>query len=362
MARDGDGDGTRPGSILFHNEDRGVILVDVPRSIEEAQVLFPKAQSRGDGLKRLVSSRPLDTPFQTPEPKDGLVDPTASVSDLMSAAAATNALGLLRKSHPGPWCLPRLVNAEGQAGAHGSRKRKRGAPSQDRDGAPDEDGIPAIEEDKAQVLIPEDSFYLHGTILSERARFLADAPEFDLIVLDPPWPNRSARRRKGNYRVADSLQDLRQTLSLIPIAAHLAPEGLVAVWVTNKPSVVQLLTGPTGMFAEWGLEQVDEWTWLKVTTAGEPIIDINSAWRRPWERILIARRRGSGRKLPCRGRVIISVPDLHSRKPNLRGVFEDILTQGYRGLEVFARNLTAGWWSWGDQALKFQGPEHWVES
>lgn len=341
---------TRPQSMLFRSEDRTVILIDVPRSIEEAQELPSRFATECADVKRLVSSKPIETPFKTPEPKHGNGGLADSVYDLMSAAAATHALEVLRNSYYGSYCLPRIVSPVEPKGVAESQKRKR---ENSADG--DDRGRPA------EAVIPENSFHLHGTIISERDRFLEGAPTFDLIVLDPPWPNRSARRKKNSYKIADHLDELKDTLSLVPIAAHLSPDGLVAVWVTNKASVVDLMTGPNGKFAEWGLEMVDEWTWLKVTTSGETIVDINSRWRKPWERILIARRRGSKTMLPSRGRVLVSVPDMHSRKPNLRDLFEDVLTPGYMGLEIFARNLTAGWWSWGDEVLKFQQPEHWVE-
>lgn len=354
---------TSAQSILFESEDRSVVLIDVPRSIEEAQVLRADGSAKSCGLRRLVSSKPPDEPFKTPEPKGGSSGGlTDSVSDLMSAAAARNALEVLRQSYQGPWCLPRVTGSATEGDA-GSSKRKRTA-SPPPEGPMDAARSPkerrgSKEED---AFIPEGSFYLQGTISHERDRFLREAPSFDLVVLDPPWPNRSARRKKNSYHVAESLDDIRQTLSLVPVQAHLAPDGLVAVWVTNNASVNELLLGPRGLLAEWGLELVDEWTWLKITTNSEPIVDIDSAWRKPWERIVIARARGSARKLPCRGRVIVSVPDLHSRKPNMRALFDGVLPSGYQGLEVFARNLTAGWWSWGDEALRFQRPEHWVDT
>lgn len=344
---------TRLRSILFANEDRSVVLIDGPRSIEEAQLLSSKYGTQNNKLRRLVSTKPSDKPFKTPEPKDGTSGLTESVSDLMTAAAANNALEVLQRVYKGPWSLPRVLSQE--HGNDGTQKRKRSV-------SDDEAWIAREDRKAAEVVMPEASTYLNGTISAERYRFLKEAPVFDLIVLDPPWPNRSARRKKGNYNVADSLGEIHDTLSSIPIATHLATDGLVAVWITNKTRVVDLLSGPRGLFAEWGLEMVGEWMWLKVTTSGKPLVDINSSWRKPWERILIARKRGSERKLPCRWKSIVSVPDLHSRKPNLRGLFEDVFDPDYKGLEIFARNLTAGWWSWGDEVLKFQQPEHWVDS
>lgn len=352
MADDAGATKSQLQSICYENEDRTVILIDVPSSIEEAQVLASKLEAGCTPTNRLVSSKPVEEPFKTPEPTCNAGGSADSVSSLMAAAAASNALEVLQKSYSGPYCLPRIVSLPKADVVGNGRKRKR-HDSIDGDGH----NIG----DVADVTIPEGSVYLHGTISSERNRFLNEAPSFDLIVLDPPWPNRSARRKRNNYNIAANLDDLKATLSLIPIASRLTTDGLIAVWVTNKASVVELMTGPKGILGEWGLEVVDEWTWLKVTTSGEPIVDINSSWRKPWERILIARRRGARITLPRRGRVLVSVPDLHSRKPNLRGLFEDFLSPGYRGLEIFARNLTAGWWSWGDEVLKFQQIAHWVE-
>lgn len=352
MAGDAGAITSQKQSICFQNEDRTIILIDVPKSIEEAQFLSLKLKSNSALFRRLVSSKPIEAPFKTPEPKHdagGLMD---SVANLMASAAASNALEFLKNSYSGSYCLPRIVLPLQPVGVADGQKRKREV-SADEEAQDERDVI--------KPFIPEGSVYLHGSISSERERFLTQAPSFDLIVVDPPWPNRSARRKRHNYKTADNMDELRRTLSLIPVAFRLAPNGLVAVWVTNKASVLELMTGPHGMFAEWGLEVVDEWTWLKVTATGEPIVDIQSKWRKPWECLLIARRRGSKTILPNRGRVLVSVPDLHSRKPNLRGLFEDVFAPGFMGLEVFARNLTAGWWSWGDEVLKFQQPEHWVD-
>jgi N6-adenosine-specific RNA methylase IME4 len=136
------------------------------------------------------------------------------------------------------------------------------------------------------------------------------------------------------------------------------------VWVTNAGRFADLLTRPRdGVFeGEWDVEMVGEWTWLKVTKAGEPVVGVDSAWRKPWERLLIARKRGEGGGA-VKSKVIVSVPDVHSRKPNLRGLVEGLglLPERYEALEGFARNLTAGWWAWGDEVLLFQRRECWVD-
>ncbi|KAM0277157.1 hypothetical protein ACHAQH_006003 [Verticillium albo-atrum] len=307
---------------------------DIPRSLEEAQI--PPGQAP---LRRILSDAPISTPFPTPEPKDAGArlhdqEPAALLADLMAGAAVKGALDILQESYTGAFCLPRISR---------------------------QDIANITDQDQSTHLIPENSHYLRGTVEDRRADLVAGAPSFDLIVLDPPWPNRSAKRKRGGYATVSNLTETRSLLSRIPIASHLAADGIVAIWVTNKPSLIELLTAQgTGMLAEWGLELVTEWTWLKITTQGEPIFNLDSTWRKPWERLLIARRAGSQIKVPQR--VMLAVPDIHSRKPNLRPLFEDLLPNGFVGLEIFARNLTAGWWSWGNEVLRFQARDQWVAS
>ncbi|KAL8285631.1 hypothetical protein RB597_002614 [Gaeumannomyces tritici] len=372
-------------SVLFRSEDGTVVLLDLPRSIEESQGEDPgraqpavsKSQT-AHHTRCLISTEPPHTPFSLPEPKrprhDALPSAAAQVAQLMARCAVERALGQVRAGHAGPWLLPRALQqpsgrgagpdgaAEGGCDPGSSRKRKAAALSTATVSGPKEAEAEAEAEAGEEHFFPPASHYVLGSIEATRQAFVESAPPaFDLIVLDPPWPNRSAARKKGRgrYNLAAGTAEVRRLLSLVPVAAHLAPDGLVAVWVTNKPAFAEVLAS---LLDEWGLELVGEWAWLKVTSRGEPVFPVESEFRKPWEPLLVARRRGSSRTLPAGWdrRVLIAVPDVHSRKPNLRHLFQGVLQPGFRGLEVFARSLVAGWWSWGDDVLRFQHRSHWA--
>ncbi|KAI1054763.1 hypothetical protein LB506_006549 [Fusarium annulatum] len=322
----------RKSSVLFESPDKSLIVLDIPTSLEESQVLPSQVPRR-----RIVSASPPATPY---EPRHGGGDhsafatasPGAQLAELMTAETVSSALQDLAStySYSGPFHQDRLVQ-----------------PQQ----APSVSALPP--------LIPDNAEFLDGSIEAMRDTFHMSAPKFDLVVLDPPWPNRSARRKTDKYATVSNLKEMRNLLLHIPLASHLAPDGLVAVWVTNKHSIHDFLTSPTGLFATWGLEFVTEWTWLKVAASGEPLYDIESTWRKPWEKLIIAKRIGSQKPEALESKVIVAIPDVHSRKPNLRGLFQDVTGKDCLGLEIFARNLTAGWWAWGNQVLRFQQPEHW---
>ncbi|KAI1142319.1 MT-A70 family [Hypoxylon sp. FL0543] len=339
----------RPAScVLFESSDKSVVLIDIPRSIEEAQLLPGEAIKR-----RIISSSPVETPWKTPEPKhtdlSQSVSPSVAIAELMTLESVKAAYQNIKRSYQGPWCLPRISRDAAKVSDVESSKRK-----QVSDG-----GSVSV---TLEPFIPAQSHYLLGTIESQRETFLTVAPMFDLIVLDPPWPSRSVKRKQNSYTTAYNMQKARELLSQIPVASHLKPDGLVAVWVTNKVAVADLLTSHSGIFSEWGVEPIGEWVWLKIASSGDPIIDVESQWRKPWERLLLGRKRGSIQKAPVPTKVIMGVPDVHSRKPNLRPIFRDMLPENYNGLEVFARNLTAGWWSLGNEVLYFQQRHHWAET
>ena len=214
-----------------------------------------------------------------------------------------------------------------------------------------------------------------ASILSSAAYKLLPEPsmsaapgQFDFIVLDPPWNNKSVRRSKhyGTQRkVKDNPLDVLQAM----LGQHIAPSGLVACWITNKPSArYDVLQA----FEAWSVELVEEWAWLKTTVHGDPVYHIDGIMRRPYEILLISRSIDpasdgfvhSEFNKPTEKRRIVGVPDNHSRKPSLKALIEPMMvnSSSYRALEVFARNLTAGWWSWGDEVLKYNWEGYWSKA
>jgi N6-adenosine-specific RNA methylase IME4 len=218
-----------------------------------------------------------------------------------------------------------------------------------------------------------DARTLHASIRAQ-AQELEVPKRFDLILLDPPWPNRSVKRThktaNSTYSTAQSLGAIDELIMGMDLDVLMADSCLIAIWITNKPAVRELVLGENGLFDCWGVELVEEWIWLKTTVHGEPVTPIDSVWRKPYEILLLGRKSRqyvvpTGKPLTRHElvpkRVLASVPDLHSRKPCLKELFETLVPdpQSYRALEVFARHLVAGWWSWGDECIKFNGKQYW---
>ncbi|PYI02555.1 MT-A70-domain-containing protein [Aspergillus sclerotiicarbonarius CBS 121057] len=223
---------------------------------------------------------------------------------------------------------------------------------------------------------------------------LPSGQKFNLIFLDPPWTNRSVRR-SGHYqtlsyldwelltrRICDILQvHLQEDPTSSADASDRGGTGknlqtdvqssMAAIWITNSPKARK---AAYDAMQGAGLVVCEEWVWLKTTTDGTPITALGGLWRKPYEILVIGKRAhpyapptsGDGESITRR--VIAAVPDVHSRKPNLKELFERMFFSSlagdrvpYSALEVFARNLTAGWWACGDDVLRFNSEEWWVD-
>lgn len=227
---------------------------------------------------------------------------------------------------------------------------------------------------------------------------LSQHQTFNLILMDPPWPNRSVRR-SGHYVthhysemnvLTEGLRDILRVhshrhgtkqgfnTSDSPSKPQLQSEqSIAAIWITNtqksRRAAYEALHGA-------GFCVREEWVWVKSTWDGRPISAVDGLWRKPYEILVIGCRDGHhvGRddespllqtdltrmsEAITTRRVIAAVPDLHSRKPNLKAIFEEVFFTShtrYSALEVFARNLTAGWWAVGNEVLRFNARECWV--
>ncbi|KAK5633215.1 hypothetical protein RRF57_008929 [Xylaria bambusicola] len=180
-------------SVLFKSPDGTAIVIDIPRSLEEAQVLPGQ-----DITRRIASATPRDTPWQVPEPKKDTaqyVSPSVAIAELMTLESVKAALDAVRASYDGPWYLPRVTRKQaGDSEPIGAelhadvvRKRKHEPSSH-----------PLEQSNETGPYIPEKSHHLQGTVESQREAFLQNAPQFDLIVLDPPWPSRSVKRKSNS--------------------------------------------------------------------------------------------------------------------------------------------------------------------
>ena len=187
---------------------------------------------------------------------------------------------------------------------------------------------------------------------------------FDFVLLDPPWPSGSVKR-KGNYEQVGGMPYTKKMLAKLDLDNYIEHNGLLGIWTTNKPSIREHILGPGGLFEQWNVGLIEEWIWIKTTTKGEPMFSIASEWRKPYEILLLGRAAPNAwttmkSALNIKRRVIAAVPDVHSRKPCLKELIEPFLPNDYSALEVFPRNLIAGWTSWGDQVLKFNWYKYWA--
>ncbi|KAG0129563.1 MT-A70-domain-containing protein [Tuber indicum] len=401
--------------MLYESPSGHVVLLDIPSSI-----------SSPPGL-RLCSSSPPETQYVLPEPKGNPVSQSSIESTYEIRTLALEALEHVGKNYSGPFLLPRITleagaQITGELDFHENVLLLQNPDSSSSpeflDLAPEQE--PAIEEvddisdmystpvfstsrawrtlailhpaPQKYFYIPPSSSFLLSDFRTSIPAFTAISTHlrgFHLVLLDPPWPNKSAARNR-TYTTLNRF-DIQQ-LQCIPLSQTLVPPdpasgikgGLVGIWITNKPKFRSFVL--ENLFPQWGVELVGEWVWVKITACGEPIFDMESRTRRPYEVLMFGRmrkkrsvgeggvRRRAMRKLGAeRGeeaggdaavevfprKTILAVPDVHSRKPCIKELIERHLPPEYNACEIFGRNLTEGWVTWGDEAIKYNWNSYW---
>ncbi|XP_051010456.1 N(6)-adenine-specific methyltransferase METTL4 [Acomys russatus] len=211
------------------------------------------------------------------------------------------------------------------------------------------------------LLPPKSSFLLSD--VSCMQPLLNCNKTFDVIVIDPPWENKSVKR-SNRYSCLSP-----QQIKRMPVPKLAAADCLVATWVTNRQK--HLCFVKEELYPSWSVEVIAEWYWVKITNSGEFVFPLDSPHKKPYECLVLGRVREKNAlalrsadvkvsPVPDR-RLIVSVPcALHSHKPPLAEVLKDYIRPGAQGLELFARNLLPGWMSWGNEVLKFQHVDYFV--
>ena len=253
------------------------------------------------------------------------------------------------------------------------------------------------------IMPPRSSF-----LMSDKALIYDFMAEFDFVVVDPPWANKSVNRSsyyqmlsttKGtpdlnNFARKRKYEQSGYMFDEINIPRLLVSGGVLAVWITNKQAHIDHVLNE--LFPKWGIELQKVCFWLKVTSSGDPICPFGSPHKKPYEILLFGKKLSqpvehkdlSSSELKSlldfpesllefqptthetepstsdsRKVVIASIPCVqHSRKPPLEHVYRALfpsllpvqLNVEPRYLELFARSLNPGWLSLGNEVLLFQ--------
>ncbi|KAJ0257376.1 Methyltransferase-like protein 2 [Hirschfeldia incana] len=216
-----------------------------------------------------------------------------------------------------------------------------------------------------RYIMPSKSCFYMSDLLHIRNLVPAKPEEgFNLIVIDPPWENASAHQ-KSKYPTLPN----RYFLSL-PIKQLTHAEGaLVALWVTNREKLLNFVEKE--LFPAWGVKYVATMYWLKVKPDGTMISDVDLVHHKPYEYLLLGYRfnelaepkHRSDFELLDKNKVIISIPGDFSRKPPIGEILMKHVpgSQPARCLELFAREMAAGWTSWGNEPLHFQDSRYFLK-
>ncbi|GAA5980045.1 hypothetical protein JCM5350_006007 [Sporobolomyces pararoseus] len=170
---------------------------------------------------------------------------------------------------------------------------------------------------------------------------------WDIVIMDPPWPNTSATRSKS-YETFDPYDLWKLDLPKLLDNHDSSKPVLVAVWVTNRVKYRRLLLDK--LFPSWKIKNPVEWYWIKIASSnGEPVWSLSSTHRRCYEGLVLGwyNPGGGGKKVKVleENKVFLASPVGHSRKPVILDLLMPLLpstSSSPNVLELFARTTLAG--------------------
>ncbi|XP_064511902.1 N(6)-adenine-specific methyltransferase METTL4 isoform X1 [Pseudopipra pipra] len=180
-----------------------------------------------------------------------------------------------------------------------------------------------------KYLVPPKSSFLLSDI-SCLQPLLNYKKKYDVIVIDPPWENKSVKR-SNRYSHLSSWQ-----IKQIPVPTLAAPNCLVVTWVTNRQKHLHFVKDE--LYPHWSVKTLAEWHWVKITRAGEFVLPLDSLHKKPYEVLVLGRVQGDVKEALRKSEGVLPIPEhklivstpctLHSHKPPLAGAIHDLISWG----------------------------------
>ncbi|CAH9144775.1 unnamed protein product [Cuscuta epithymum] len=215
-----------------------------------------------------------------------------------------------------------------------------------------------------KYIIPKDSCFYMSDVRKIHNLIPADSDGgFNIIVIDPPWENSSAHQKR-RYQTLPN-----RTFLSLPIKKLTHTAGaLVALWVTNREKLRSFVENE--LFPSWGVTYLASLYWLKVKLNGLLISELDLFHHRPYECLLVGYSGGKDNTsdllklsdIPD-NQVLMSVPGEYSRKPPVGELLREYVSGPCHAgcIELFSRELSAGWTSWGNEPLLFQASKYFCQ-
>ncbi|XP_077348658.1 N(6)-adenine-specific methyltransferase METTL4 isoform X3 [Lithobates pipiens] len=126
------------------------------------------------------------------------------------------------------------------------------------------------------LIPPKTSFLLSDISCMEP---LLHYKKYGIIVIDPPWENKSVKRSK-RYNYLSTLE-----IKQLPIPDLAAQNCLVITWVTNRQKHLRFVKEE--LYPHWSVRTLAEWHWVKITQSGEFVFPMESAHKKPYEILVL---------------------------------------------------------------------------
>ncbi|XP_030373533.1 methyltransferase-like protein 4 [Scaptodrosophila lebanonensis] len=209
------------------------------------------------------------------------------------------------------------------------------------------------------LIPPGASFFNHN--VEELPKLLPQLlPNYDIIVMDPPWRNKYIRRvKRAKQSLGYAMLDNDQ-LRLMPVDKLIHKHTLVAIWCTNAEQ--HQIALETQLLPRWRLTLLHRLKWYKLNTANVLIGEIREGnQKQPFEMLYLACHKDSFDQHSASLKdvqLLLSVPSIiHSHKPPLfpwlRQHVQHVVGESTPTcLELFARYLQPQCTSIGLEVLK----------